>query len=149
MRCRETLVSIVKALQKDIELPQGVDRPKAADFVNWFPYIVQQFAGGSRNVRIRSYLNTSSKEIWKLVNWLTHTSKASLHEARLALDATSNLLGAISLVVIQGESKSPRTCPTCGSYRVVSVYEPDIERDPPYVNLCESCDWNDFDSPPE
>lgn len=149
MRCRETLVSIVKALQKDIGVPQGTELPKSADFVNWFPHIVQHFAGGARNVRIRSYLNTNSKDTWKLVNWLTHTSKANLHEAHVALDATSNLLSIISLVVIQGESKPPQTCLTCGSYRIVSVYEPDFEQDPPYVNLCESCGWNDYNNSPD
>ncbi len=145
MRCRETLVSLVKSLQKDIKLPEGTNIPKAADFVGWFTHIAQHYAGGARNEHIRSYLKTTSKETWQLVNWLTHTSKASLHEAHLALDATSNLLGMVSLVVIQAESAAPQTCPKCNSYRIVAVYEPDIGRDPPYVSLCESCGWNNHD----
>jgi hypothetical protein len=145
MRCQETLVGLVKALQKDIELPEGTERPKAADFVNWFPHIAQHFARGARNEHIRSYLKATSREAWQLVNWLTHTSKASLHEARLALDATSNLLGMTSLVVIRAESEAPQTCPACSSYRIVAVYDPDLGRDPPYVTLCESCGWNNHD----
>jgi len=147
MRCRETLVSLVKALQKDIVLPEGVERPKAADFVNWFTYIAEHYARGARNEHVRSYLKAISREAWQLVNWLTHTSKASLHEAHLALDATSNLLGMVSLVVMHAESEAPQTCPACGSYRIVAVYEPDIGRNPPYVNLCESCNWNNHDEP--
>jgi hypothetical protein len=145
MRCRETLVSLVKALQNDIELPEGVERPKAADVVNWFSHIAQHFARGPRNEYLRSYLIATSRETWQLVNWLTHTSKASLHEAHLALDAVSNLLGITSLVVIQAESEAPQTCPACNSYRVVAVYEPDLGRDPPYVSLCESCGWNNHE----
>lgn len=145
MRCRETLVSLVKALQKDIKLPDGTDRPKAADFMNWFQYIAQQYAGGARKEHMRSYLMATSRETWQLVNWLTHTSKASLHEGQLALDATSNLLRMTSLVVIQAESEAPQICPACYSYRIVAVYEPDIGRNPPYVSLCESCGWNNHD----
>jgi hypothetical protein len=143
MRCRETLVSLAKALQKEVELAPNAEVPKAADFVGWSVHIVDQFTRGPRNERIRSYLKSVCRETWQLVNWLTHTSKASLHEAHLALDATSNLLGAFSLVVISAEADAPSTCPSCGSYRVVSIYDSEIGRDPPYVNLCESCEWND------
>lgn len=147
MRCRETLVSLAKALQKDVKLPDGADIPKAADFVGWFSHIAQHFVRGPRNEHVRSYLKTTSKETWQLVNWLTHTSKASLYEAHLALDATSNLLGMTSLVVIQAESEAPQTCPVCNSYRIVAVYEPDLGLDPPYVSLCESCGWSSYEEP--
>lgn len=146
MRCRETLVSLAKALQKDVKLPEGTETPKAADFVTWFSYIAQHFARGPRNEHVRSYLKTTSRETWQLVNWLTHTSKASLHEAHLALDATSNLLNMMSLVIIQAESAAPQTCPKCNSYRIVAVYEPDLDIDPPYVSLCESCGWNSHEN---
>lgn len=145
MRCRETLVSLAKALQSDALVPSGTEPPKAADFVSWSEHIANHFAGGARNERIRGYLKNSSKDTWQLVNWLTHTSAASLHEAHLALDATSNLLGMFSLVVMHAESAAPKACPSCGSYRVVSVYEPDLE--PPYVNVCESCEWNSYEPP--
>jgi hypothetical protein len=147
MRCRETLVSLAKALQKDVKLADGVETPKAADFVGWFSHIAHHFARGPRNEHVRSYLKTTSKETWQLVNWLTHTSKASLRESHLALDATSNLLGMASLVVIQAESEAPQTCPACNSYRIVAVYEPDLGLDPPYVSLCESCGWSSYEEP--
>ncbi|CAG4884702.1 conserved protein of unknown function [Georgfuchsia toluolica] len=146
MRCRETLISLAKSLQKGITVPQGTEPPKAADFVGWSALIAQHFALGSRNEHIRSYIKITAKETWQLVNWLTHTSKAALHEAHLALEATSNLLGMVSLMVMHAEAGSPEACPTCGSYRIVAIYEPDLERDPPYVSLCESCGWNDHDA---
>lgn len=148
MRCRETLVSLGKALQKDFSLPEGVDSPKAADFVGWATHAADHYAKGARNERIRGYLKAISKETWQLVNWLTHTSRANLHEAHIALDATSSLLAMYSAVVMNTEAEPPKACPACGSYRIESVYEPDIGREPPYVNVCESCEWNDFDEAP-
>jgi hypothetical protein len=145
MMCREVLVELAKVLQADVEVPEGQERPKASDFVGWFALIVSRYARGRRSEHIRSYLKANSKETWQLVNWLTHTSKASLYEAHLALDATSSLLAAMSLVVMQGEASPPTACPRCKSYRVVAVYEPGLEVDPPYVSLCEACGWNSYD----
>ena len=143
--CRETLVDLVKSLQHEIPAPTEDKKPKAADFVGWSELIISHFASGQRNKHIRSYLKASAKETWHLVNWLTHTSKASLYEAHLAPDAIASLLSIFSLVVVKGEGQGPETCPKCKSYRVVSVYEPDLELDHPYVNLCESCGWSTYD----
>jgi len=145
MMCRETLLELVKSLQQEIPPPPEDRKPKAADFIAWSDLVISHFAAGQRNKHIRSYLKTSGKETWHLVNWLTHTSKASLYEAHLAHDATSNLLAVFSLVVVKGEGQGPDTCPKCKSYRVVSVFEPDLDSAHPYVNLCESCGWNSYD----
>lgn len=145
MRCRETLVSLAKALRNEVPLSKDIDPPKAADFVSWSEHIAAHFALGSRNEHIRSYLRHTSKEAWQLVNWLTHSSTASLYEAHLALDATSNLLEMYSLVVMRSESGAPKTCPSCNSYRIVSVYEPELGIDPPYINICESCNWISYE----
>jgi hypothetical protein len=145
MRCRETLITLVKSLQKAVILPNGESLPKGSNVPEWFALVASHFASGSRNEHVRSYLRTTSKETWQLVNWLTHTSTASLHDARLAIEATSGLLNITSLVVMRSEAESPTTCPTCGSYRIASVYDPDITRDPPYISLCESCGWHDYE----
>jgi hypothetical protein len=145
MMCRETLLELIKSLQNEIPEPSAENKPKAGDFIGWSDLIVVNFASGQRNKHIRSYLKTSAKETWHLVNWLTHTSKASLYEAHLAHDATANLLGIFSLVVVKGEGDGPEACPECKSYRIVSVFEPDLGLEHPYVNLCESCGWNTYD----
>jgi hypothetical protein len=49
--------------------------------------------------------------------------------------------------IIQAESEAPQTCPACNSYRIVAVYEPDLDLDPPYVSLCESCGWSSYKEP--
>lgn len=145
MMCRETLVELVKSLQH--EVPQSAEdkKPKAADFMGWSELIIAHFASGQRNKHIRSYLKSTAKETWHLVNWLTHTSKASLYEAHFAHDAVAGLLSIFSLVVVKSEGLGPESCPKCKSYRVVSVYEPDLDLEHPYVNLCESCGWNTYD----
>ncbi len=145
MMCREALVDLVKILQTHVEIPEDQDKPKSADFVSWFSLAASHYAAGQRNEHVRSYIKTNAKETWQLVNWLTHTSKAALHEAHLALDATGNLLAVTSLVVMHAEASPPTTCPKCKSYRIVAVYEPDLKIEHPYVNLCESCGWNDYD----
>lgn len=145
MMCRETLLELIKSLQHEIPASTEDKKPKAADFVGWSELIVAHFTAGQRNKHIRSYLKTSAKESWHLVNWLTHTSKASLYEAHLAHDATASLLSIFSIVAVKGEGAAPETCPKCKSYRVVSVFQPDLGLENPYVNFCESCDWNTYD----
>lgn len=145
MRCRETLVALVKSLQKAVVVPAGEDSPKAADVKGWFKYIALHYAPGSRNEHVRSYLRSTSAETWQIVSWLTHTSTAGLHEAQLALDATSSLLTITSRVVMKSEAQTPASCPTCGSYRIAAIFDPEIPRDPPYLSLCQLCGWHDLD----
>jgi len=145
MMCRETLLDMVKTLQDEIPEPDKDKKPKSADFIGWSELAVIHYASGQRNKHIRSYLRASAKETWHLVNWLTHTSNASLYEAHLGLDAAANILSLFSLVVVKGEGNSPELCPKCKSYRMVSVYEPDLELEHPYVGYCESCGWNTYD----
>jgi hypothetical protein len=145
MKCRETLIDLVKSLQHGLPMPIGEEPPKLADFVGWYNLIATHYAGGKRNERIRGYLKANATEVWQLVNWLTHSSKAVLHEAHLVLDATANLLMFTSVVVMRAEADPPSICPNCKSYRVVAVFDSDLDPEHPYVNLCESCGWNDYD----
>lgn len=145
MRCRETLIALVKSLQKAVVTAEGQMRPQASNVPEWFDFIAVHFASGARGERVRSYLRSTAKETWQLLNWLTHTSSAGLQDAQLALDATSHLLTMTTRVVIRKEAEPPATCPTCGSYRIAAVFDPEIPRDPSYLSLCQSCGWNDLD----
>ncbi|UJW79794.1 hypothetical protein [Hydrogenophaga sp. SL48] len=149
MRCRETLVALVKSLQKSIDIPEDQQRPQASNVVDWFDLIALNYAAGARNERVRSYLRSTAKETWQLLNWLTHTSSAGLQDAQIALDATSHLLTMTTRVVSRKEAAPPLACPTCGSYRIAAVFDPDIPRDPSYVSLCQSCGWNDLEQDAE
>lgn len=145
MMCREALIELIKSLQPEIPSVPQKEPPKSADFLGWSEMAITHFAAGQRNKHIRSYLKATSKETWHLVNWLTHTSKASLYEAHLVHDAVASLLSIFSIVVVKGAAQGPGECPKCKSYRVVSVFEPELDLEHPYVNFCESCGWNTYD----
>ena len=75
------------------------------------------------------------------MGWLTHSANAVLQDARLAFRASENVFTSFWTAVEKQESGAPDRCPSCGSYRVVTDYRPDLGIDPPYVVLCERCDW--------
>lgn len=146
MMCRETLLDLAKSLRAEVVIAPGSDAPKASDFKNWLPHLASRFAAGPRNEHIRGYLGATGKEVWQLASWLTHTATANVHDARLVIEAVSAFLLVMCTVVMRNEANSPQCCPACASYRVANVYEPDLDLDPPYVNVCESCGWNSYDS---
>lgn len=111
-------------------------------------HLAAHFATGKRNEHVRGYLNNAGKEVWQLASWLTHTATASIHDARIVVEATTGFVTLLGLVVMRHEAGAPQRCPECDSYRLASVYEPDLDIDPPYINLCESCGWNSFEARP-
>lgn len=154
MRCRESLLALVRAIAQKTMVPEGEEPPKAGDFIHWADLIADTLCKGSGSVEVRKFLKLVSKSTWQLVNWLTHASHAVRIDAQMAIAATSTVTGAFTGALARYESGSPDRCPSCSSYRIVSNYRPDLGIDPPYVTLCESCGWtdpkgalNDDDSP--
>lgn len=143
MRCRECLVSLVKAIASSNMVPSGADPPKAADFVNWSELIANHLAKGPSSDYVRAYLKSTAKTTWQLVSWLTHTSSAVRFDGQLALDATQSVLAAYSMALFKYESNAPEKCPKCSSYRISTIYEPVADADQEYFSLCQSCGWND------
>ena len=146
MRCRECLLALVRAYAIDIEIPPGMERPKAADFIHWTELIADAKAHGESAKEVRSHLKALAKSTWQLVAWLTHAKNAVRYDARMAQEATEYLVSSFHNAHTRQESGAPDRCPNCSSYRIVSDFRPDLEIDPPYVAVCESCGWNDFDS---
>lgn len=146
MRCREALVDVAKSLRGSITLGEGVEAPKDADFKGWLTHLATHFAPGKRNEHVRGYLNKAGPEVWQLASWLTHTATATRNDAQIVLEATTAFASFLGLVVMRHEAGAPPRCLACASYRLASVYEPDLDLDPPYVNVCESCGWNSFDA---
>ena len=142
MRCRECLISLVRAIANGSMVPAGHETPKAADFVQWAQLIADAIASGSSATEIRGYLKTVSKSTWQFVNWLTHATNSVRVDAMMAVSSTENLTSAFGAALSRFESGGPDRCPNCGSYRLASVYQPELETDPPYVTLCESCGWS-------
>ena len=140
MRCRETLIRMVRALAKPSMVPNGEVAPKRSDFVNWSLLIANTVAGGQHNDAIRAHLKAIAKSTWELVNWLTHASGAKRIDAVFVSDATRTVLDNFGTATIRHESGSPEQCPECGSYAVEVEFDPDLMPDP-YFSLCQHCGW--------
>lgn len=143
MRCRECLITLFRALAKPDMVAPGKEAPKAADVVQWSELVASAIARGSSAHEVRGYLKSSAKSAWHLVNWLTHAANATRFDALMAVDATNHLLGAFGAAIVRYERGGPERCPQCTSYKLVRDYRPDLEIEPPYATLCESCGWTD------
>jgi len=142
MRCRESLIAMIRAIALPRMVPSGVPEPKTAAFIAWSELIADAIASGASASEVRGYLKAMARSTWQLVSWLTHASNAARYDAEIALDATQNTLAAFSMAVIRYERGIPDRCPQCTSYRLRSVHVPEADIDPPYLTLCEVCGWN-------
>ena len=142
MRCRESLIAMVRAIAQPAMVPQGTEEPKAAAFIPWSELIADATASGASASEVRGYLKAMARSTWQLVSWLTHAGNAGHYDAEMALDATQNTLAAFSMAVIRHERGTPDRCPQCTSYRLRSIHAPELDLDTPYLTQCEVCGWN-------
>ncbi|MFM0474776.1 hypothetical protein [Paraburkholderia strydomiana] len=141
MKCRECLLTFVASAPEYVELQDGAVLPQRGNFKEWAELIANWSAPGEHSKDIRTYLKQLSGSTWGLVNWLTHTSNAVAIDAELAMDATHHVLEVFSAAVVRKESARPDRCPRCSSYQLASFYVPELEPDPPYVTVCQACEW--------
>ncbi len=141
MRCRECLLELTRSLSDAAMVPVGSEVPKAADFVNWSDVIAGHVAPGGSGEELRRYLRAVAKSTWQYVNWLTHATNAVRFDGRIAVDSTSHVLGSFVAAAIRREQGTPDRCPTCKSYQLDSVYDPEIDSPHPYRLVCRRCDW--------
>jgi hypothetical protein len=145
MKCRECMLAFVRTAPDYIDLPDGVAQPKRGDFTQWASLIADWAVPGSHLKDIRAHLKQVSNSAWQLANWLTHTSNALPIDAELTMDATHHVLEVFSTAVIRKESARPERCPQCASYQLRSFYVPELETEPPYVNVCQACGWESIE----
>jgi len=141
MRCRESLIAMIRAIALPAMVSKGTVEPKAAAFIAWSELIADATASGASASEVRGYLKSMARSTWQLVSWLTHAGNAARYDAEMAVDATQNTLAAFSMAVIRHERGTPDRCPQCTSYRLRSVHVPEMGLDPPYVTQCEVCGW--------
>jgi len=137
MRCRESLLQVVRALANDRIVPADEKPPKRADFVHWSELVADDLAHGSSAADVRGYVKAMSRSVWQLVNWLTHASNASRPDAELAVGATEAVLLAFATAVLRSQTDRPDRCPKCRSYAFVTE---EAEGGAPTV-ACETCGW--------
>lgn len=141
VRCRQSLLSLVREIGADeMVLPNG-SPPKHDDFGHWSEIIANFFTGGSRSSRMRSHLKSCARSTWELVGWLVHSANATRYEAEFVLDATRHVLAAYTISIVRFEREAPNRCPICSSYRLTTDYRPDADDE---VVLCEVCGWEDI-----
>jgi len=75
MQLRECLISLVTILRERVSLAPEVQHPQKANVVAWTEVITSALCSGRSNRILRAYLKTESREVWQLVNWLTHTAQ--------------------------------------------------------------------------
>lgn len=116
MRCRESLIAMIRGLALPAMVPTGTEAPKSADVVHWCELIADHAANGSSAARIRGYLKSIGKSAWELLNWLTHAQGATRADGVLAMEATQHVLGVFGTAMLRHRQGVPDRCEICGSY---------------------------------
>lgn len=143
MRCREALLALTRSIARPKMVPAGREAPKAGDFIGWAEIIAETLAPGASAKELRSYLKSIARESWQLVNHVTHARNAVRFDGSIAVAATQSALSAFGATLLRHEDGAPDRCPSCASYRIASVFVPDVAVGHPYRAVCESCGWSD------
>lgn len=136
MRLREGLLTFLRGIVADEFVPEGSERPKAADFLQWTKLIADHTAAGKSRAELRRHLREFARTTWQLVNWLTHAANATRSHGLIALTACDHLAAAYVAAVAEYEQGEPLRCPECGSYQLKTFYPTDRED----VTICAACD---------
>jgi hypothetical protein len=139
MRCRECLLSFVRELGDTVDVAASTPLPKAGDFLAWNDLICNAVAPGPAREYVRGYLKTTGEKAWRLVNWLTHSSKATREDAQLAWGATEHVVSNLTRAALLTKAGSPARCGRCRSFRIHVDWRPDLGETGLYVARCEAC----------
>lgn len=138
IKCRDSLIALVRTHQSAPWLGDVSDPPKAADFKGW----ANIFADCLTDGRLRRYLKAIVDKTWDLTVWLQHDSNATAIDADLVLEATSHLIIAFGKLIRRQEVGEPERCPRCDSYRLHNEIQHDAERAAyQEANVCAGCGW--------
>lgn len=132
MRLRECLVAFAGEIADDVLVPEGTDRPQAANVKAWINLFAGYVAGGPSAAKLRSYLRSTGDETWSYVNWLTHAKNAAHFDAEIGTAITSHLLATATASAMRARTERANRCQNCHSYAVVTGH-------------CDVCKWTDDD----
>ncbi|MGY4899772.1 hypothetical protein ACWEEK_29830 [Micromonospora aurantiaca (nom. illeg.)] len=115
IRCRETLLSLVRGASREDWVPEQTEPPKTADFKGWLEIFGNALAANSKQ---RTYLKSVGIKTWDLCVWLQHYTDATEWDAEIVLNATRNFLTSFALAHRRFVEGDPDRCPQCDSYRL-------------------------------
>lgn len=143
MLLRESLISLIVAMQRRVSIPGNVEAPRAADFQAWTDVLVGQLCGGSANKELRQHLKSVAKGTWQLVNWLTHARNATRMSSSIAVHSCQTVIGHFIQILERGMPNGMEGCPVCGSRNTQRYFDPALPPDGQYYNGCSICNWTD------
>lgn len=142
MQLRESLLSLIAAMRRRVEIGPGVERPQDAAFIAWSVVLMDKLCRGERNKELRSYLKTMAEKTWQLVNWLTHDRSAKQAAASIAVHSCEMLVGHFVQILTREETDNTEKCPLCASRNIRSHFDIAIGEDGAYYTTCGACRWS-------
>lgn len=136
MRCRESLVAMVREVTNPEMVPLGATAPQRSNFIAWCELIANHVAHGSSAENVRGYLKSTSRSAWQLVSWLTHATGATYADAIFSLEVTQHVLSVFGTALFRHSRGIPDRCLTCGSYKI-GLWSPDPESES--ITRCQAC----------
>lgn len=143
MQLRESLISLIGAMRRRVDIAEGTDPPKSADFVSWSQILINELCSGSGNQKLRMYLRTMAKETWQLVSWLTHDNDADRTASSIAIHACNTTVGHFAQLLERSSTGGIQHCPICKSRQIRTHFDPQFLPDGEYYLSCGACEWND------
>ena len=143
MLLRENLPSFMRVLRGQVELSEGVQAPKGADFKEWSEVILNELCPGERNKELRSFMKGTADKTWSLVNWITHDRDASRSNTLIAAEACSTLRGHFTTLLFRQRFDLTEQCPDCKSRHVRQHYDRELNGVGGYYKSCGKCGWSD------
>ena len=141
LRCRESLIAMVKTMCSADMVAAGSEAPKRSDVVRWAELIANHVAHGASAEHVRGHLKAVAKGCWQLVGWLTHAQNATRHDAELAIESTQHVLVAFGRAQLRSKLGPQQKCPQCGSLRLSVREPPDSTDGSSPVLSCQVCGW--------
>ena len=146
MQLRECLISLVAVLRRRVHTRPDIERPQDANFVAWSALLMDELCGGNSNKKLRQYLKITAKQIWQLVNWLTHDRSANKTASSIAIFGCDTAVGHFVQILERERTDRTDQCPLCNSRSIRTHFDISIEADGDYYVTCGACDWSSHPS---
>lgn len=142
LQLREALLCFVRETAKPEMVPAKVDAPKTGDFIHWSELIIDFLTPNSNLGRVRSMLKNLCKDLWQVVNGLTHSTSADNVLGTISVDLAQTLISEFALLLRAVDDEPREQCPVCDSLRLFDEYRRNGEGQYQHFKLCEVCGWN-------